>query len=243
MKYLTRTAISQAAQARLTALTNAVTTAVNPKDEADRRWKSKHEATFDEIRKVLGSMASGRTRCMYCEDSLGTDIDHFWPKANYPALAFTWSNYLLACSFCNSNLKRNLFPLDPTGAPLLIDPTTDNPPLHLTFAPNTGRYVAIDAKGDQSIAVFGLNDDDAPRRLPSGRKQAIIALIALLRDYQREVTNNAAKANEIKQAVCDFPFNAVFHWLVSICQSPHGNVVLPQDIVNITQAHNLAAWV
>lgn len=242
MKRLTRTAISQAAQTQLTNLTNAVVAANNPKDEAERRWKSKHKATFEEIRGVLGNMASGRTRCMYCEDSLGTDIDHFWPKADYPARAFLWSNYLLACSFCNSNLKRNQFPLDPAGLPLLIDPTVDNPPSHLTFAPSTGRYVAVDAKGDSSIAVFGLNDDDAPRRLPSGRKQAIISLIALLRDYRHEVVNDPNRAGEIKNAICDFPFSAVLHWLVSICQSPHGNTVLPQDIVDMTQAHNLATW-
>ncbi|NOY25886.1 MAG: HNH endonuclease, partial [Oligoflexia bacterium] len=104
-------------------------------------------------------MASGRARCMYCEDSLGTDIDHFRPKADFPQRAFAWPNYLLACSHCNSNLKRNAFPIDGNGDPLLLDPSADNPAEHLLFSPSTGEFVSVGAKGQESIRVFGLNDD------------------------------------------------------------------------------------
>lgn len=33
---------------------------------------------------ILASMGGGRQRCMFCEDSRGVDIDHFWPKDAYP---------------------------------------------------------------------------------------------------------------------------------------------------------------
>lgn len=241
MKRLTRTALSADAEAKLTELTRAVVTSADPKDEADSRWRSLPKA-FREIRKALETMASGRSRCMYCEDSLGTDIDHFWPKGNYPNRAFQWANYLLACSHCNSNQKRNLFPLDATGTPLLIDPTAEDPRDHLTFSPSTGRYVAFSPKGDKSIEVFGLNDDVATRRLPTGRKQAFVSLVALLRDFQRETELDAAKAAEIRSTICEFPFNAVFHWLVAVAQSPNASLVLPNDIVELVRDHDLASW-
>ena len=66
------------------------------KAKAERLWKNKRGAAWDEIRETLRAMASGRQRCMYCEDSEGTDIEHFYPKATYPQYAFDWDNYLLA---------------------------------------------------------------------------------------------------------------------------------------------------
>ncbi|MBW8876770.1 MAG: hypothetical protein JF614_17545 [Acidobacteria bacterium] len=102
-------------------------------------------------------MASGLERCMYCEDSEGTAIEHFWPKSVYPERAFDWLNYLIACSRCNSNFKRDQFPLDAAGAPLLVNPSEEEPLDHLSFSPSTGRFEPRSPKGDPSIDVFGLN--------------------------------------------------------------------------------------
>ena len=60
-------------------------------------------------------MAPGVQRCMYCLDSLGTDIDHFEPKSRRPLRTFCWHNHLLACSRCNSNYKREEYPCDGFG--------------------------------------------------------------------------------------------------------------------------------
>lgn len=65
---------------------------------------------------ALTGMAPGHQRCMYCGDSQGTDIDHFEPKSQAPLRTFDWTNYLLACSYCNSNQKRDLFPRSPGTA-------------------------------------------------------------------------------------------------------------------------------
>ena len=86
-------------------------------------WRSARDEKRG-IRDHLVKMAPGVQRCMYCGDSLGTDIDHFEPIREFPAGTFVWRNHLLACSYCNSNAKRDLFPRDAAGTPLLIDPTS-----------------------------------------------------------------------------------------------------------------------
>src|SRR5690242_1013908 len=89
-------------------------------------WRQKSAARFSEVRQVLADMCSGIERCMYCEDSAATDIDHFQPRRLDPLLSFVWTNYLAACSWCNSNLKRDEFPQDPNGAVLLINPVEED---------------------------------------------------------------------------------------------------------------------
>ena len=105
-------------------------------------WKSQRRTVpMGKVEQVLESMTGLRERCMYCEDSRGTDIEHFWPKERYAARVFQWSNLLLACAACNRS-KGDRFPLDSAGAPLLIDPTADDPWLFLFYAPETDQITA-----------------------------------------------------------------------------------------------------
>lgn len=83
-------------------------------DYAAVQWDGKSsskigEATFDEIHQKLYTVGDGVRRCHYCEDSRATDIEHFRPKTLYPELCFVWSNYLYACSGCNSHRKGGRF--------------------------------------------------------------------------------------------------------------------------------------
>ena len=242
MRRIRRVALSQTAVDKLAELTSEVLGATNPREKAQKLWNSKPKAVFREVHRKLEEMASGRSRCMYCEDSHGTDIDHFRPKADYPQSTFEWRNYLLACSHCNSNLKRNEFPVDAEGAPLLLDPSTDEPADHLSFSPSTGEFVPIGPKGPESIRVFGLNDHTSPRRLPTGRRQALIVLVALLQAYDREVDTNPAKASEIRATVKEHPFSAVLHWLVRIAQASTGPDVLGADVVALVNSHHVDRW-
>lgn len=82
------------------------------------RWHAA-EAPKKHVRAALESMARGAVRCMYCDDSRGTDIDHFEPLDSAPLRAFVWLNHLLACSFCNSNVIRHQYPVTAEGACLL----------------------------------------------------------------------------------------------------------------------------
>lgn len=104
---------------------------------------------------------------MYCADSHGTDIEHFWPKVHYPGRMFRWPNLLLCCAGCG-RLKGSQFPLD-SLEPLLIDPTAESPWDFLDFDPTTGivmaRYDALadrrSPKGEVTVSVLQLNQREA----------------------------------------------------------------------------------
>ncbi|WP_155058076.1 HNH endonuclease [Streptomyces blattellae] len=128
-------------------------------EAATEQWR-KAEAAKNEIRSLLQAMAPGRRRCMYCLDNLGTDIDHFRPKALFPLLTFEWENHLLACSHCNSNEKRDAYPVDTHQKCLLLNPAEDDPADHLVLDLSSGEYEGRTAKGRTSIKVFGLNRPD-----------------------------------------------------------------------------------
>jgi uncharacterized protein (TIGR02646 family) len=130
MRRLQRSTLGAETAAFLRKRTAQVTSAAHPVEEAARLWPLQQNKAFAEIRRTLAAMASGRERCMYCEDSAGTDIDHFWPKSRYPEKTFAWLNHLLACSTCNRR-KLARFPVDAVGSPLLVDPTAEEPLDHI----------------------------------------------------------------------------------------------------------------
>lgn len=247
MRPARRPALSTRAETFLkTKRADLVDAAEDPVAEAHRLWKQRANQTFDEIRETLASMAPGRSRCMYCEDSAGTDIEHFWPKADYPDRAFSWPNYLWACSHCNSNLKRDRFPLDADGAPLLIDPSdpNDDPRLHLVYLPSTGSYQPKTKKGATSCDVFGLNDDSSPRQLPSGRRGTWVKLGLMLQDYARRVERgDHAKAEETKRFILDEPFQGVLVWLLEIARDERAaSVLLEPSLLTTLSDHDVESW-
>jgi uncharacterized protein (TIGR02646 family) len=224
MKKLSRLPLSPEALAFLDQRAAAVAQAPDPRSEAARLWKLRGKS-FDEVREVLGRMASGRDRCMYCEDSEGTAIEHFWPKATYPERAFDWLNYLLACTLCNSNFKRDRFPLDHAGQPLLVHPIEDEPLDHLALSPSTGKFTGLTLKGEQSIPVFGLDRTN----LEKGRLDAWTALEALLSEYARfRRTGNAVRAAQIESTVRNYPFAGVFVALLRISAGPDADLLVEE---------------
>jgi uncharacterized protein (TIGR02646 family) len=116
---------------------------------------------------VLQEMAGQRHRCMYCGDSHGTDMEHFWPKSPYPDRMFCWPNLLLCCTECG-RFKGDQFPLE-NGTPLLVDPTVDDPWQFLDFDPLTGNIVPRfdplanewTPKGTKTVAVLQLSCREA----------------------------------------------------------------------------------
>lgn len=242
MRPIQRPPLGRSALTALRALTNKVNSAVDPKRAAARLWSSKPRAAFLIIKSTLQKMAASRSRCMYCEDSFGTDIEHFYPKTKYPSRAFSWVNYLLACSHCNSNDKRDAFPMH-WRKPSLLDPTSDDPTLHLVFLPTTGEFKPIGPKGQPSIDVFALNDTAAPRKLPQARKAVFHKLQLLIEDYEHHVTNNdAVKAEFVKEIIQDEPFPAVLHWLIAIAKQPAAAVLLRPGIPSLLTKHAIATW-
>ncbi|NCC31067.1 MAG: hypothetical protein EOM24_03475 [Chloroflexia bacterium] len=123
---------------------------------------------------VLQTMAGERERCMYCGDSHGTDIEHFWPKAPYPDRMFQWPNMLLCCTECG-RIKGVKFPIE-HDMPLMIDPSVDNPWNFLDFNPQTGNIVA---RYDPANEMFFVKGSETVRVLELDRREA------MARSYQR----------------------------------------------------------
>jgi uncharacterized protein (TIGR02646 family) len=247
MKKLNRTQLSALTQAFLGTRTQQVLAAAEPREEAQRLWKLQDNKAFEEIRSTLKAMSTGLERCMYCEDSAATDIDHFWPKSKYPEWAFTWTNYLLACSGCNSNYKREQFPLDEAGVSLLVDPTAEDPREHLVLSVTTGKYRPRthggreSPKGWNSIEVFGLGRD----LLEKGRKNAWIALPALLLRYGEARSQGDSKlANELEQAIREYPFASVFVWFISIATSPVAARLIDERCLAVLDTYpDIKTWI
>jgi hypothetical protein len=206
-------------------------------------WKgARRTQAFRTIKSTLRRMASGRARCMYCEDSAGVAIDHFWPLAGYPHRAFRWKNYLYACTWCNSNYKRDRFPVSwISGAPLLIKPTLDDPLIHLAFDPDTGNFDARTPKGGMSIHIFGLNERSD---LPGGRLDTLLAMQYLIPKYaELQALGDVASAAKIERVVRAHPFSSILcHVLVLAAGS--GAVRLDPDLVAALQARpEIQGWV
>ena len=151
-------------QTKANAKLSAKTLNVNEEWKRARQNKPLN-TTFD----ALLSMAGQRERCMYCGDSQGTDIEHFWPKSPYPRKMFRWSNMLLGCTDCGRTYKGTKFPLDAAKRPLLINPTAnDDPWEHLEFDPETGNFaprfdaqLQPDPKGQATVEILGLGEREA----------------------------------------------------------------------------------
>lgn len=236
VRELRRPAIDDGTLTYLSHVTATIGRSSNPKEQAATSWKVKSAARFRVIRNALREMASGRARCMYCEDSLGTDIDHFKPKALYPNAAFTWENYLLACSYCNSNQKREAFPVDQRGGALLIDPSTEDPLKHIALLPHLGEFAARSNRGAASIEVFGLNRPE----LIKGRLDAWVTLDTLLRrqaDLKR--TGNRRAAQLVSETIGNSAFSTVLEVMQVYAQA--GLDLLTDDLREAIALHQQEA--
>lgn len=113
---------------------------------------------YKELRSTLEEALGWRRRCAYCSDSLGADVEHFWPKEKYPGRAFRYENLWLICTPCNRK-KLDRFPLL-GGVPQLIDPFFDDPWDSLYFAAATGWIAA---------RVTTVTSDGTPMHAPKGQ--------------------------------------------------------------------------
>ncbi|MGF1342796.1 HNH endonuclease [Streptomyces flavovirens] len=173
-------------------------------------------------------MAAGFSRCMYCGDSQGTDIDHFKPIAEDPFSAFVWINHLLACSHCNSNEKRDKYPCDSSGECLLLNPSVEDPWDHLVLTLITGKYTGVTPKGRATIEVFGLGRPDLER----GRAKAYVRCKSMLRDWVvQEREGNDEDAREIMESLAVQPFADVLYAMVRRADDPGARDVFGSETI------------
>lgn len=137
----------------------------------------------DDVRQQLEN--DQHYKCAYCECYLPLqyhDVEHYRPKSHYYWLGHEWTNLLYSCERCNRSYKNAQFPLaassvqatSPTDDlalehPLIINPTNEDPAHHINFE----KYVAkgITPKGQKTIEVFHLNDQNECPELIDNRKQ------------------------------------------------------------------------
>lgn len=205
MRRLTRLDVDPESQDVLDQRTHEIEASEDPGSLSDQLWTGRG-VLYDALRSRLAEMSSGRQRCMYCEDSVGTDIDHFYPRRRFPLRTFVWLNHVLACSACNRR-KSHTFPLDDRGEPLLIDPTHDDPREHIVYSPTLGQFVGTTPRGDESINVFDLNRG----YLVQGRADAWLVLQELVEAYATSRDRgDEARAAEWREVVSRYSFSSVF---------------------------------
>jgi uncharacterized protein (TIGR02646 family) len=216
----------------LTKKTREIAAAADPRDTAKTAWKNKNRDRFANIRSVLERSAPGREYCMYCLDSQGTAIDHFLPWSEDPLVTFEWSNYVLACSHCNSNEKRGDFPRDSDGNPLLLNPFDDDPQVHLSLDPVLGERTARTRRGMETIDVFNLNRE----HLVQGRIDAWVTLEGLLVKYEGLCSRGEeSAANEVLATIHRQTFLEVLAEMKRYAASTLG--LLNEEIMLIFRAY------
>lgn len=193
-------------------------------------WKSaRGSLRFRPALAALKRMAGHSERCMYCLDSHGTDVEHFWPKSPYPERMFDWNNLLLGCTECGRR-KGDRFPLK-DGEPLLVDPSAENPWDYLDFDCDTGNLMPrFDAaigipscKGAETVRLLQL---DSRESLSFVYKRSFMRLSALVVSALNDVSSatgcDAANVLDSLQAADD-------HGLLAWCFSERGANNSPFD--------------
>ncbi|MGY6656526.1 HNH endonuclease [Amycolatopsis sp. TRM77291] len=225
---------------RVVADLEELTARIPPGDtkEARRLWRVSR-AVRRSLRAGLDVMAAGRGYCMYCGDGLGSTVDHFEPIARNPGRAFDWLNHVLACEYCNSHHKRDLFPVDEDGTSLLIDPTAEDPLEHLFLVLSIGTYRALTAKGEQTIKVCGLNR----AQLARGRETAVNQVSALVMGWwaARELGDDG-KRRAMVWTLLDQPHADVLHAMLRQAGMPGARAVFRADdeLIALLRAPELA---
>ena len=129
------------------------------------------DVIFNEVKTALDSMCSGARRCVYCEDSLGCEVEHIRPKSLYPESCFSWENYVYACGLCNKRKSNKFTVFDGTthellkitkktldnknkGNDVMINPRNENPMEYckLDLENKACRFVIIENLGKREKA-------------------------------------------------------------------------------------------
>lgn len=131
-------------------------------------------------------------RCAYCGNNFfvtsSSEIEHIAPKGGevrklYPQFTFTPYNLVLACTLCNSPIKKgSKKTIDKLNINYkkckfnIIHPYFDEPSDHLSEVVTSGGiiYVKKTDKGSRSIEMFSLNDES---QIKARTDEMIISLL------------------------------------------------------------------
>jgi uncharacterized protein (TIGR02646 family) len=164
---------------------------------------------------VLRRMAGETERCMYCQDSHGTDIEHFKPKARFPGTMYHWENMLLCCTECG-RFKGEEYPCTRDGSPLLIDPSKEDPWEYLDFEQRTGNITArysrdrneYSPKGIETVKILHLDRRGALSSLyRKSNKTLVEKVYTLIGVTIKDVEEEASK-------LIDIDFAGLLGWYI-----------------------------
>jgi len=180
------------------------------------------DTTFADVKSTLAEMCHKPRRCMYCEDSLAYQIEHFRPHSIFPEETFVWENLLYSCGSCNqaklakfkiithvSHRIVNVAPRDPrkgrssrppTGTALLINPSVDDPLtyIELVMAPTVFTYLPVGRRGSRTFirgaeTIKTLNLNEDFLR--DAREGAYDTFKTYLKDYVRERLDGGSQSD------------------------------------------------
>lgn len=188
-----------------------------------RKKNTKRNSTFQQVREKLAEMCPGTRRCVYCEDSAGVEVEHFYPKDLYPDRVFEWENFVLACGSCNrsksnkfavfrndSTTMQRLNPPDwpkgkepPAGEAVMINPREEDP---VQFAVldliSTFKFVANPNTNNSEKERFNYTYEEVLRLnhqerefLRQAREEAFYDYKARFLEYDRQKRNDAEQAD------------------------------------------------
>lgn len=153
--------------------------AVHSAADARSSWdRYRRSAKSRDVVSVLKEAAGIRMRCFYCSDSAAADVDHFMPISINFNNTFRWKNFIWVCPVCN-RYKGSKFPCDSADAPLLINPTRDDPWRYLILDTDTGvlaprfRVDGYDTKATATLDILKPINYEASIE---GRNRTIIRL-------------------------------------------------------------------
>jgi uncharacterized protein (TIGR02646 family) len=96
-------------------------------------------------------------KCAFCEAKMAhvssPHVEHYRPKSRFPDQMLNWQNWLLSCGRCNDK-KWTHFP-DCDGQPCLLDPTAEDPSMHLDFRGT--QVLAKTRRGEETVKLVGLD--------------------------------------------------------------------------------------
>ncbi len=160
---------------------------------------------------MLRAMCNGPQRCMYCEESMATAIEHMRPRSSYPEATFVWENYLLACSTCNSKFKRDRY------CEGFLDPSSPGYDLwaRWQFDPLTGHYVPRDVADTGATGTLEILGFDERRQILADlRKERLVNLVEDIRAYGiAKEQGDTLKARKIARTLSHL-FPALVEWLL-----------------------------
>lgn len=200
--------------------------------EAKVLWQNKkksgaQKSAFNRIEKELQKMVMGANACCaYCEENIGNNIEHIYPKGLYPNKTFVWQNFLWSCNQCNGTHKVAQFQIfeSPNSAKIInlvsnyqfvaplnddavfINPHVDNPLDYFRLNLETGllEIIAQDQssraykRADYTLKMLQLNQRKA---LVLARQKAYQNYVFLLENYIQNYSSNSKKCLLIQRQI------------------------------------------